>query len=233
MPAASASIPLPKSANETWECCLWTNRCGNRRRLRWENSLLLPGIWARDVLSAFFAFCLFVTVGQKKGNTKPQTNPKLDKQSKWSNSITSHCTCCPSALVTVWWMRNGGICHCWKSSVPTRTGIWVPKKGLFQLSQKVPFPLGRAGRVGKCGALSGCSAEELLLPLFFKEPPWNVFMLREKWAYNFPELLAFFQEGIVLCVNSFWGWCVVIAAPGRMGGKEIPFSLQSCEVFFC
>lgn len=151
MSAASASVPLPKSENENWEYCLWTNRCGSRRRLRWENSLLLPGLWARDVLNAFFAFCLFVTVGQKRGTTKPNPKPtqSLANRANGAVPVTSHSTCCASALLTVWLMRNGGTCHCWKSSVPTRTGTWVPKKGLFQLSQKVPFPLGRMGWPGR------------------------------------------------------------------------------------
>lgn len=58
-------------------------------------------------------------------------------------------------------------------------------------------------------------------------------MLWEKQACNLPELLAPFQEGIVLCVNSSWGRWVVITALGRMGGKEITFSLQSHAPFLC
>lgn len=120
----------------------------------------------------------------------------------------------------------------WKGPVPTRAGTWVPKKGLLFKCPTNSLSLGKS-RLGRGLELSVAALPEELLLLFFKEPPWNVFMLWEKQASNLPELLAPFQEGIVLCVNSSWGRCVEITALGRMGGKEIPFSLQSRAPFFC
>lgn len=190
-----------------------------------------------EMLNAFFAFCLFVTLGQKKGNTKPNQTPNQPKARQTEQMEQFHYfshyllpKCFGHSLVDEeWWnlplLEEFSSHQNWDLSAQEKVISAVPESSLSLPSH--------TSQVGKCGVLSGCSAEELLLPLFFKEPPWNVFMLREKWAYNFPELLASFQESIVLCVNSFWGWCVIIAALGRMGGKEIPLSLRSCEVFFC
>lgn len=54
-------------------------------------------------------------------------------------------------------------------------------------------------------------------------------MLQERHIYNFPELLAHFQEEIVFCVNCSWSQYVV-AAIKRIGGKEIPFALLPCAL---
>lgn len=103
---------------------------------------------------------------------------------------------------------------------------------LFQLSQKVPFPLGRAGLVGECGVLSGCSARGVSA-VVFQETSLKCVYAMAKASLEFSWAAGSFPGSIVLCVNSSWGRCVVITALGGMGGKEIPFSLQSCALFFC
>lgn len=182
--------------------------------------------------------CLFCLLPICNSGTKKkvqpnqtQSSPKPGKLSKWSSSHYFSLHLLPKCFGHFladeeWWdlplLEEFSSYHNWDLSAREKVTSSVPESAFLWEEQ------------GSVELSVAAVLEELLPPLFFREPPWNVFMLREKRACNFPELLAAFQEGIVLCVNSFWGRCVVIAAPRRMGGKEIPFSLQSCALrFFC
>lgn len=157
-----------------------------------------------------------------------QTNPKLYKQSKWSSSHCFSLHLLPKCFLAdeEWWdlplLEEFSSHQSWNLSAQERVISAVPESSLF---------LGKSRLSREVWSSQGLLCQRKG-SLFFKEPPWNVFILWEKWAYNFPELLAPFQTGIVLCASSSWGQGVVIAALGRMGGEEIPFSLQPCALFF-
>lgn len=99
------------------------------------------------MLSAFFTFCLFVTK-EKYNQTKPQTNPKLHKQSRWSSSHDFSVFGHSFTLVPVWLMRNDGISLSGRVQFPPELGPECPRKGYYLSVPQIPFPLGRAGWVG-------------------------------------------------------------------------------------
>lgn len=78
------------------------------------------------------------------------------------------------------------------------------KKGLSGVSGKEPFSLeggGWPGRAGgwRQGGRAAAPPERSAAAGGVAELHRNVFMLQERQAYNFPELLARLQEEVVLC----------------------------------
>lgn len=133
-----------------------------------------------------------------------------------------------------WLMRNDGMWHSgsiWRWILSTQAKvIWALKK------RRCPWKA-QAGPAALVGVSRETRSARQALPensaaVVVAEPLWNVFMLQERQAYNFLELLAHFQEEVVLCVNCFWSQYAVIAAITRMGGKEIPLTLQSPALRF-
>lgn len=127
--------------------------------------------------------------------------------------------------VCVWWGALG---------LSAGAGPWGCKGRGLQLPKERHFAvLGSTGQLGCTGSVQQRGREPLMSALpddsaaaaLTAEPRWNVFMLQERHIYNFPELLAHFQEEIVLCVSCSWSQYVVVAAIKRIGGKEIPFAL--------